>query len=111
MLKRTLYGRASFDLLHAHSTPLERVVARRVRKNQGSISIDTNLDLGTGDNGLTLAIKARQRRPKLRVSYEPGCPESLIGRAFFLGEQVFYKPFNRVALKALVSALRSSRRQ
>jgi CheY-like chemotaxis protein len=69
----------------------------------------TDLDLGPGDNGLTLAIKARQKRPKLRVVYETGSAELLAGRAFSPWERVFYKPFDPVTLAATVSALNSSR--
>jgi len=70
----------------------------------------TDLNLGAGDSGLALAIKARQRRPGLRVIYETGSPDMLAGRAFFPWEQVFYKPFDPVALAATVSTLNGSRR-
>jgi DNA-binding response OmpR family regulator len=72
----------------------------------------TDLNLGPGDNGLALAIKARQRRPELLVVYETGSPEMLAGRSLASWEQVFYKPFDPMALAAMVSALsqpRSSR--
>jgi DNA-binding NtrC family response regulator len=62
----------------------------------------TDLDLGPGDNGLILAIKARQRRPGLRVIYQTGSAEMLNGRTLAPGEQVFYKPFNPIALVATV---------
>ncbi len=68
----------------------------------------TDLDLGAGDNGLTLATKARQRRPALKVVYETGSPELLGGRALFSWEQAFYKPFDPVALAATVSTLANS---
>ena len=70
----------------------------------------TDLDLGPGDNGLILAIKARQKRPGLRVIYETGSQDMLAERAFSPWEQVFYKPFDPAALAAAVSALNSSRR-
>ena len=68
----------------------------------------TDLNLGTGDNGLALAIKARLRWPRLQVIYETGSPELLVGRAFSPREQVFFKPFDPVALAAAVSALNGS---
>ena len=70
----------------------------------------TDLDLGVGDNGVSLAIKARLRYPRLQVIYETGSPELLTGRAFSPREQVFFKPFDPVALAAAVSALNSSHR-
>ncbi|MBL6459118.1 response regulator [Belnapia sp. T6] len=69
----------------------------------------TDLNLGVGDSGLALAAKARQRRPKLRVVYETGSPEILAGRDFSPWENVFYKPFDPLALVATVSALNGSR--
>ena len=68
----------------------------------------TDLDLGAGDSGLALAIKARQRRPELRIVYETGSREMLADRAFSSWEKVFYKPFDPVALAAAVSALDSA---
>jgi DNA-binding NtrC family response regulator len=70
----------------------------------------TDLNLGPGENGLALAIKARQRRPKLQVVYETGSPEMLAGRALAPWEQVFYKPFDPMALAAMVSTLSQPRR-
>ncbi len=70
----------------------------------------TDLNLGTGDSGLALATKARQRRPELRVVYETGSQEMLTDRTLSLSEKVFYKPFDPVALAETVSALNSSRR-
>jgi DNA-binding NtrC family response regulator len=37
----------------------------------------TDLNLGSGDNGLMLAAKARLKIPNLRVVYETGSPEML----------------------------------
>jgi DNA-binding NtrC family response regulator len=65
----------------------------------------TDLNLGPGDNGLALATKARQQRPELQVVYETGSPEMLASRALASWEQVFYKPFDPMALAAMVSAL------
>ena len=70
----------------------------------------TDLDLGAGDNGLALAIKARLRWPRLQVIYETGSPDLLAGRAFSPREQVFFKPYDPVALAAAVSALNASHR-
>jgi DNA-binding response OmpR family regulator len=70
----------------------------------------TDLNLGPGDNGLALAIKARQRRPELQVVYETGSPEMLASRALASWEQVFYKPFDPMTLAATVSALSQPRR-
>lgn len=70
----------------------------------------TDLNLGPGENGLALAIKARQRRPELQVVYETGSLEMLAGRALAPWEQVFYKPFDPITLAATVSALSQSRR-
>lgn len=41
----------------------------------------TDLDLGAGNKGLALAIKARQRRPGLRFNHETGNQDMLTGRA------------------------------
>jgi DNA-binding response OmpR family regulator len=65
----------------------------------------TDLDLGPGDNGLALAARARQRWPELLVIYETGSLEMLAGRALAPWEQVFRKPFDPMALAAMVSAL------
>ena len=65
----------------------------------------TDLNLGTGDSGLVLASKARQRRPNLRVIYETGSRDMLADRAFSPWERVFYKPFDPAALAATVSTL------
>jgi DNA-binding response OmpR family regulator len=70
----------------------------------------TDLNLGPGDNGLALATKARQQRPELQVVYETGSPEMLASRALASWEQVFYKPFDPMALAAMVSALSQPRR-
>jgi DNA-binding response OmpR family regulator len=69
----------------------------------------TDLNLGPGENGLALAIKARQKRPELQVVYETGSPEMLAGRALASWEQVFYKPFDPMTLAATVSALSQPR--
>jgi DNA-binding NtrC family response regulator len=70
----------------------------------------TDLNLGPGENGLALAIKARQRRPELQVVYETGSLEMLAGRALAPWEQVFYKPFDPMTLAAMVSAMTQLRR-
>ena len=70
----------------------------------------TDLDLGPGDDGLALAIKARQRRPDLLVVYETGTPEMFAGHAFGPWEKVFYKPYNPRDLAATVVALNSQGR-
>lgn len=66
----------------------------------------TDLDLGPGENGLTLAIKARRQRPQLRVVYETGSPELLADHALSSWERVFYKPFDPAVLAETVVALR-----
>ena len=65
----------------------------------------TDLDLGLGANGLTLAAQLRVRFPDLRVIYATGSPENFAGYAFSPWEQVFLKPFNPMALVATVTTL------
>ena len=65
----------------------------------------TDLNLGPGENGLSLATRARHQRPQLQVVYETGSPEMLAGRAFSTWERVFYKPFDLAALTSTVQAL------
>ena len=72
----------------------------------------TDLRLGSGENGLMLAAKARQKMPHLRVVYETGSPELLRTRLMRPWERVFIKPFDahQLALEvlALDQALQSS---
>jgi CheY-like chemotaxis protein len=65
----------------------------------------TDLDLGPGDNGLDLAVKAKERLPHLQVVYETGSPEKLTGRALAGWERVFLKPFDMTVLSGVVCAL------
>src|SRR5919112_6765429 len=53
----------------------------------------TDLKLGSGDNGLMLAAKARRKMPHLRIVYETGSPELLRNRLMRPWERVFIKPF------------------
>jgi DNA-binding response OmpR family regulator len=69
----------------------------------------TDLDLGPGESGLSLATRARHQRPQLQVIYETGSPEMLAGRAFSTWERVFYKPFDPATLASTVQALDSLR--
>jgi CheY-like chemotaxis protein len=72
----------------------------------------TDLNLGSGDNGLILANKARRLLPRLRVVYATGSPEMLQGRRLRPWDRLFIKPFNvwrlRDDLVALDQALRST---
>ncbi len=54
----------------------------------------TDINLGQGDDGLTLAAEARRRLPGLVIFYVTGSPERMIGRAPPPTERVFLKPFN-----------------
>lgn len=54
----------------------------------------TDINLGPGDDGLTLAAEARQRFPGLSIFYVTGSPERLIKRPPPSSERVFLKPFN-----------------
>ena len=98
---------AGIDFLEAASA--EEALAFLDNASQRIDVLVTDLNLGAGDNGLALAIKARQRRPGLRVIYETGSRDMLAGRTFFPWEQVFYKPFDPAALATTVSALNRSR--
>jgi len=111
MVRLTLadvFEEAGCDLLEASNA--EEALAIINDPSQCVDVLVTDLDLGAGDNGLALATKARQRRPKLHVIYETGSPEILAGRAFSPWEKVFHKPFDPMALAATVSALNNSRR-
>jgi len=70
----------------------------------------TDINLGTGDNGLVLAMEARQRQPQLQVIYITGSREMLAGRNFSAQERAFYKPFDPFALTNTVSGLTASLR-
>ena len=70
----------------------------------------TDLDLGPGENGLSLATRARHQRPQLQVVYETGSPEMLAGRGLSAWERAFYKPFDPAALASTVQALERLRR-
>jgi CheY-like chemotaxis protein len=65
----------------------------------------TDLDLGPGDNGLTLAATARMHLTDLQIIYATGSPEMFRGHTLALWEKVFFKPFDPFALVATVSAL------
>jgi CheY-like chemotaxis protein len=65
----------------------------------------TDLKLGSGDNGLMLAAKARRKIPHLRVVYETGSPELLRNRLMRPWERVFIKPFDAGRLASEVLAL------
>jgi CheY-like chemotaxis protein len=54
----------------------------------------TDINLGPGDDGLTLAAEARQRFPGLAIFYVTGSPERLVRRPPPSSERVFLKPFN-----------------
>jgi CheY-like chemotaxis protein len=54
----------------------------------------TDINLGPGDDGLTLAAEARQRFPGLAIFYVTGSPERLAKRPPPSSERVFLKPFN-----------------
>jgi DNA-binding NtrC family response regulator len=65
----------------------------------------TDLDLGPGDNGLTLAAKACQHLPELQVVYATGSPEMFRGHVFSSRERVFLKPFDAGVLVIAVAVL------
>jgi CheY-like chemotaxis protein len=103
-----LFEAAGCDFLEASNA--EDALAILGDPSQPIDILVTDLNLGPGDDGLALATKARQRRPKLQVVYETGSPEMLASRALAPWEQVFYKPFDPMTLAAMVSALSQSRR-
>ena len=98
---------AGIDFLEAGSA--EEALALLDDTSQRIDVLVTDLNLGAGDNGLALAIKARQIRPGLPVIYETGSQDILANRTLFPWEQVFYKPFDPAALATTVSALNRSR--
>lgn len=65
----------------------------------------TDLKLGSGDNGLMLAAKARRKIPNLRIIYETGSPDLLRDRLMRPWERVFIKPFDAGRLASEVLAL------
>jgi DNA-binding NtrC family response regulator len=54
----------------------------------------TDINLGPGDDGLTLAAEARAQLPGLAIFYVTGSPERLRRRPPPPTERVFLKPFN-----------------
>lgn len=67
----------------------------------------TDLDLGPGDDGVMLAIRARLGLPLLHVIYATGSPERLDDHQFLPRETLFTKPFSPVDLTTAVCALSS----
>lgn len=94
---------AGFDFLEASNAKDAMAIlddmARRIDV------LVTDLDLGPGESGLALAIKAKHKRPGLQVVYETGSAEMLADRILLSWERVFYKPFDLNALTATVSVL------
>ncbi len=54
----------------------------------------TDINLGSGDDGLTLATEFRRRLPGVRIFYVTGSPERLAARPPPSSERAFLKPFN-----------------
>ncbi len=67
----------------------------------------TDLDLGPGDDGIMLAIRARLGLPLLHVIYATGSPERLDDHQFLPRETLFTKPFCPMDLTTAVCALSS----
>jgi CheY-like chemotaxis protein len=65
----------------------------------------TDLDLGPGDDGLMLAVRARLGQPLLHVIYATGSPERLDDHQFLPRETLFSKPFCAADLTNTVCAL------
>ncbi len=65
----------------------------------------TDLNLGPGADGITLATEARRRRPGLPVVYVTGNPDQVAARGLGPGERLFAKPFDPAALAAEVRSL------
>jgi CheY-like chemotaxis protein len=65
----------------------------------------TDLGLGYGDDGLELAIKARQHLRDLYVVYETGSSERMQGRPLAYWETLFEKPYDMVKLTDVVFSL------
>lgn len=65
----------------------------------------TDVNLGSGANGLALAAKARGYRPNLVVVYETGSIDLMAGYEPLARETVFLKPYAMDALCRAVSAL------
>ncbi|SDB73847.1 Response regulator receiver domain-containing protein [Belnapia rosea] len=98
-----IFDAAGLDFLEADNAEDAMAIIGDPSKRVDILVAD--LDLGPGDSGLTLAGKARQRRPRLQVVYETGSPEMLAGHAFSPWERLFCMPFDPVALATMVSAL------
>jgi len=69
----------------------------------------TDVDLGTGLNGVALAAEARRRWPGVGVVYITGRPSNLNGHALGARDRFLPKPFRPDALVRMVRALMSSR--
>ncbi|SDB74830.1 response regulator [Belnapia rosea] len=71
----------------------------------------TDINLGPGDDGLTLAGEVRRRLPGVQIFYVTGSPERLIGRPPPASERVFLKPFHPEDLVTAVTQVMDQRRR
>ena len=102
------FGAAGLDFLEAGNA--EEAFAILSNPSQPVDVLVTDLNLGPGENGLSLATRARHQRPQLQVVYETGSPEMLASRSLSAWERAFYKPFDLAALTFAVQVLDSLRR-
>ncbi len=99
---------AGCELLEAENTLAALAVLADPALGIGVLVTDINL--GSGDDGLTLAAEVRRRWPGLAIFYVTGSPERLLGRPPPSSERVFLKPFNPEELvTAVLLALRGRR--
>jgi DNA-binding response OmpR family regulator len=71
----------------------------------------TDLNLGPGADGLSLAAEARRLMPGLPVVYVTGNPDLVSSRGLGPGEVLVPKPFDPIALAEEVRALARAARQ
>lgn len=79
-----------------------------LRLIEGGLGVDaliTDIDLGSGMNGLALAGRVRALRPGLPVVFVTGRPSTLRDRPRLTGEAYLPKPFDGDALARLVRDL------
>jgi CheY-like chemotaxis protein len=71
----------------------------------------TDVNLGPGADGLTLAEEARRRLPGLPVVYVTGNPDLVVSRGLGPGEMLLSKPFDPAVLAQEVQALAHAARR
>ena len=100
---------AGCELREAESTPSARTIL--MNPAESIVVLVTDINLGPGEDGLTLAAEARQQVPGLAIFYVTGSPERLRVRPPPPTERVFLKPFNPDDLVAAVLYALDQRQQ